>query len=279
MFHDHLLNKRQHADFLSENRIDPITGDKIQVGDRIVICAACKSAFLEESWNYLRQQHCDQYGTLNKIPKREKIYFNEEPLILLPFDVRESDSFSDDFTYKILQNSTSAFMALLPLILIIFAWIVVPSFGSEGFQMLFNIFIMPLGVVVFYTVTSTLSSQPTTILGNIMMRKNQYFIQNVRQNYKKGNYFGIHLKNKNIVSKTELGKKTIPFSNIQKFVYSYYPDRMMKKHGYLVLQLRVTTQKETINYESIFRATEAEKLNVFLDRLPQNLKIFSRKSL
>lgn len=278
MFHDHLLDQKRHADFLSENRIDPITGDKIEAGDRIVICAACKSAFLEESWNYLRQQHCKQYGTLNKIPKTEKICFNEEPLIFFPFDVRESDSFSDEFTYKILQNSTSALMALIPLLLIIFTWIVVPSFGSEGFQMVFNIFIMPLGVVVFYTVTTTLSSKPTTILGNLMMRKNHYFIQNVRKNYAKGNFLAVHLKNKNIVSKSELGEKTIPFSEVQKFVYSYYPDRMMKKHGYLVLQVSVTTKKnDVIEYESIFMEEEVHQLKVFLNKLPQSLKVFSRR--
>ncbi|WP_338766958.1 hypothetical protein WAF17_04860 [Bernardetia sp. ABR2-2B] len=278
MFHYHFLKERQHADFLSENRIDPITGDKIQEGDCIVICAACKSAFLEDSWNYLRQQHCDQYGTLNKIPKTEKIHFNEEPLIFFPFDVRENDSFSDEFMYRFLQNSTSALMAFLPLILIVFAWIIVPSFGSDGFQMIFNIFIMPLGVVVFYSVANTLSSKPTTILGNIMMRKNHYFIKNVRQNYAKENYLAIHIKNENIVSKTKLGEKTIPFSNVQKFVYSYYPDRMMKKHGYLVLQVSVTTKKnDVIEYESIFREEDAPKLKSFLKRLPQDLKVFSRR--
>ncbi len=60
---------------LQENRQDPITGDLVKEGDKVVICASCKSAFLEGSWNYLGQQHCQQRETLNQIPAKQNFKF------------------------------------------------------------------------------------------------------------------------------------------------------------------------------------------------------------
>lgn len=60
---------------LQENRKDPITGDLIKEDDKVVICASCKSAFLEGSWNYLGQQHCQQKETLNQIPAKQNFKF------------------------------------------------------------------------------------------------------------------------------------------------------------------------------------------------------------
>ncbi len=45
MHHSHTLTNH-HQDFLNQNRIDPITGEKIEEGHTVVVCAACKSAFL-----------------------------------------------------------------------------------------------------------------------------------------------------------------------------------------------------------------------------------------
>ena len=67
----HTLDKEKHNDFLAQNRIDPITGDLLQEYDRIVICSACKSAFLADSWEYIGRTHCNQNGTLREIPKQE----------------------------------------------------------------------------------------------------------------------------------------------------------------------------------------------------------------
>ncbi|PIY07811.1 MAG: hypothetical protein COZ18_15535 [Flexibacter sp. CG_4_10_14_3_um_filter_32_15] len=60
---------------LQENRQDPITGDLIKEGDKVVICASCKSAFLEGNWKYLGQQHCQQKQTLNQIPAKQNFKF------------------------------------------------------------------------------------------------------------------------------------------------------------------------------------------------------------
>ncbi|WP_375559368.1 hypothetical protein ACE193_16730 [Bernardetia sp. OM2101] len=278
MFHYHFLDEDQHSEFLSQNRIDPITGDKIYEGDCVVICAACKSAFLEESWNYLRQQHCDQYGTLNKIPKTEKIYFNGEPLVFLPFDVKNEGSFFSELIYKVFQFSTNAFLSIVPLVAIILIWYFIPSIESEGYKVLFNMILMPIGSVIFYISVVKSSSNQTTFFGQIMKNKNRFLIKNLRQNYSKGNYFAINLKNKSIVSKTALGEKEVCFSNIEKIVYIYNADRIFDKNGLLLLQICVISKKETTNYESIFKESERHKLDTFLNKLSKNLKVFQRNN-
>ncbi len=59
--------------FLDEKRKDPITGDGFEIGDEIVFCAECKSAFLKESWEYMGNKHCNQKQTLIQIPKKRNL--------------------------------------------------------------------------------------------------------------------------------------------------------------------------------------------------------------
>ena len=73
-----LLLTKKHTHFLEENRQDPITGDSFQLGDKIVFCAECKSAFLEESWEYMGAKHCNQRQTFYQIPKTKKIEARRE---------------------------------------------------------------------------------------------------------------------------------------------------------------------------------------------------------
>lgn len=65
----HLLHPTKHEKFLTQSRIDPITGDTLEAGDKIVICAECKSAFHADSWAYLGNRHCNQTRTLPAIPQ------------------------------------------------------------------------------------------------------------------------------------------------------------------------------------------------------------------
>lgn len=71
--HTHIIRTPTHDNFLHENRNDPITGDSIQEGDEIVFCAVCKSAFLKDTWLYLKQTHCNQHETLGKFPITTKL--------------------------------------------------------------------------------------------------------------------------------------------------------------------------------------------------------------
>lgn len=65
LYHSHKLNST-HSHIIA--RKDPITGDSVKENDRVVFCAACKSCFLEDSWKYMNEQHCQQSQTLETIP-------------------------------------------------------------------------------------------------------------------------------------------------------------------------------------------------------------------
>ncbi len=67
--HIHQLDSQKHKKFLTQARIDPITGDTLEVGDNIILCAECKSAFHSDSWAYLGNRHCNQTNTLPAIPQ------------------------------------------------------------------------------------------------------------------------------------------------------------------------------------------------------------------
>ena len=64
----YILQVEEHKTLLAQNRIDPITGDKISEGDEVVFCAGCKSIFLKDTWEYLGGKHCNQTNTLKYIP-------------------------------------------------------------------------------------------------------------------------------------------------------------------------------------------------------------------
>ncbi|WP_027003801.1 hypothetical protein [Hugenholtzia roseola] len=72
--HVHLIEN----DFLSQSRHDPITGDLFVAGDKVVFCAACHSAFLLESWEYLGQTHCQQQETLAQIPTQSNLTLKQD---------------------------------------------------------------------------------------------------------------------------------------------------------------------------------------------------------
>ncbi len=66
--HTYILHADLHKELLTQNRIDPITGDAIQEGDEVVFCAGCKSIFLKDTWEYLGKKHCNQSQTLRNFP-------------------------------------------------------------------------------------------------------------------------------------------------------------------------------------------------------------------
>jgi hypothetical protein len=76
-----LILTETQTHFLQENRQDPITGDDFLIGDEIIFCASCKSAFLKESWEYMEKKHCNQRNTLNNFP------------VFIFLDLRKEDGF------------------------------------------------------------------------------------------------------------------------------------------------------------------------------------------
>ncbi|WP_338792052.1 hypothetical protein [Bernardetia sp. MNP-M8] len=65
-YHSHILNSSSHSHIIG--RTDPITGDSVKENDRVVFCTVCKSCFLEDSWVYMNERHCEQNQTLDTIP-------------------------------------------------------------------------------------------------------------------------------------------------------------------------------------------------------------------
>ena len=74
--------------FIQENRQDPITGDEFCIGDKIVFCASCKSAFLKESWEYMDSKHCGQTFTLKRFPVHSKLTLSK-PIV---FSFKKAES-------------------------------------------------------------------------------------------------------------------------------------------------------------------------------------------
>ena len=61
------LDAIKHSEFLSEQRIDPVTHELLRSGDEIVICAAQTIAFSSANWNG-RCPLCGESETLPEIP-------------------------------------------------------------------------------------------------------------------------------------------------------------------------------------------------------------------
>ncbi len=83
--------------FIQENRQDPVTGDEFNIGDEIVFCASCKSAFLKESWEYMNSKHCGQTATLNKFPVQSKLTLSK-PIV---YNFKKAETNNRIFAYLI----------------------------------------------------------------------------------------------------------------------------------------------------------------------------------
>lgn len=71
------LNKKQHADFLLENRHDPVTGELLKEGDEVVVCKKENIAYLSFTWkNQCPNKECGCKKTLRHLPaSRSSITF------------------------------------------------------------------------------------------------------------------------------------------------------------------------------------------------------------
>lgn len=104
--HVTVIDAARHKAFLHEQRVDPVTKEPFRAGDRVVICAADRSAFLEDSWLAIGGRHCGQTQTLAGIPVVEEARpfrrpssLTDEPLIDYEDD-RENErelGFDEDF--------------------------------------------------------------------------------------------------------------------------------------------------------------------------------------
>ncbi len=65
--HVHVIDAARHQAFLKQQRKDPVIKEPFKHADRVVICAVCRSAFLEDSWRAIGSIHCAQRDTLSTI--------------------------------------------------------------------------------------------------------------------------------------------------------------------------------------------------------------------
>jgi hypothetical protein len=65
--HVNVIDATRHQAFLKQQRKDPVMKEPFKHGDRVVICAICRSAFFEESWRAVGSIHCAQHDTLHAI--------------------------------------------------------------------------------------------------------------------------------------------------------------------------------------------------------------------
>lgn len=74
-YHTHQLNFQNHSHVIA--RQDSITGDSIKTDDEVVFCSICQSVFLKESWEYMKNTHCNQNETLDFVPTQQQMQAKE----------------------------------------------------------------------------------------------------------------------------------------------------------------------------------------------------------
>lgn len=92
----HRLHEVEHEFFLKQGRKDIFTMEMFKAGDRVVICAKCKAAFLAEVWidefsGVCRNDGCHSIDTLPNLPKPQNIFFS--PPRIYSFTVNKKDFF------------------------------------------------------------------------------------------------------------------------------------------------------------------------------------------
>lgn len=64
----HRIGPESDADFLAERRTDPATLRPFEPGDLVVVCAACRTPMLAETWVAFGGAHCSQSETAERLP-------------------------------------------------------------------------------------------------------------------------------------------------------------------------------------------------------------------
>ncbi len=256
MTYTHTINSEKHQNFISQDRTDPITGEKIEEGHTIVICASCKSAFFIESWEYLNQSHCEQFDTLEEIPVSRNLILEGKPMDFLDFGFARSPMYIPN---KSLGNLSLAalFTApfLLPLVGVLFGWVI-------GILYFISVIVFAVGIELNNSKPIKLKN-PTT--KQIETSKSSL---NIGIDFKKG---GITIKQKNDK------ERFILFEDIRELKYSinYHPTKHLSSKLFCQLKLRIQTNTSTTYYATIHRDTIPEWSN-FISQLPYNLRIINR---
>ncbi|WP_338793306.1 hypothetical protein [Bernardetia sp. MNP-M8] len=252
MTNTHRLEKELHSEFLKQGRIDPITGEQIEEGHTIVICAACKSAFFIESWEYLGEIHCNQAETLTDIPKPKKLFLEAKPLEYLPFLFRKGVYFAktgSDGTLEMLKLMIYTSSSLL---------------GLGIFTVLIGYFISVIlaGLVCFGLVI---------LIATKMNDKQEEAKYGISSNPKKDIYIAIDSRNQSLQIKQNKKRQSLPFKKTRQIEYSLV---YMQPNYILTLEITpISMREKKIKYHTSINNDEIIKWSEFLEELPYNLKV------
>lgn len=259
MHHSHTLTEH-HQDFLNQNRTDPITGEKIEEGHTVVVCAACKSAFFIESWEYLGHSHCDQTNTLKFLPLPQTLYLKTNDKYtqeVLSFGFADSPMFMSD-------GSGGCFLSII----LGFASILLSSFigGIFGGDIGFLSFTLCFMACVAFGIVSLIPKNKNMSIKemeNIEAKLSLYI------DYKSKGLVVQHVKQKVL-------KDFFAFEDMTEFKYHiiYHPNTDIDAL-YCQLQIRIMTRSRSRNYfATIHRDTIPEWSN-FISKLPTDLRIIN----
>ncbi|WP_291722209.1 hypothetical protein [Bernardetia sp.] len=265
MLHSHQLTSN-HQDFLNQNRTDPITGEKIEEGHTVVVCAACKSAFFIESWEYLGHSHCDQTETLKFLPLPQTLYLKANDKYtqeVLSFGFADSHMFmgNDD-------NSGCLISFLLSIVSFIFA-IVIGNVFSGGVG--FSIFIVGIVLSLISGFIVDAGATPKNIEDkSITEMENLEASLNLFIDYKSR---GLEVQS----NKTKVLRYFFAFEDMIEFKYHiiYHPNTELGAL-YCQLQIRITMRQQfsTTYFATIHRDTIPE-WSEFISKLPTDLRIIN----
>ena len=253
MLNKHLLTKELHSDFLEQGRIDPITGEQIEEGHTIVICAACKSAFFIESWEYLGYTHCNQSETLVEIPKPKNLFLEAKPLEYLPFLFKKGNQNLDTTVHSFIENAITG-IATIAVVLIIPAFLYVNPLISLALVIALTIYLF-----VF------LGNKPAK---PILERK---------INPKKAIQITVNAKEQGIAVKSKNKTTTIKFNEIKELHYfiEYIPTEQTNYEQYALSIQIITSKNNGETYYTLLSTDEIPKWSEFLEQLPFSLKVLN----
>ncbi|AFM04427.1 hypothetical protein Fleli_2043 [Bernardetia litoralis DSM 6794] len=266
MLHTHHLDTTNHSDFLNQERIDPITGEKIEEGHTIVICAACKSAFFIESWEYLGNEHCNQEKTLSQIPIAKSLQLIAKPLEYLPFLFRKGKYFinrNNDEGFDFVAKSL-LFGAGIIGYLVILITIAVFIGNFTGIWQL---------VMAFLAISIWGSNK---LLKPYYTGKREFSSISSRR----ATYLAVNMKKQAIEYKRNKKKDSIAFEKIKhiNYYFDYIPHSECGQYLQQVISLEIaTTDHKKINFYAFLHKNEIPHWSNFLEELPYSISVLNQK--
>ena len=262
MYHSHQLDKQKDQDFLLQQRVDPITGELIEAGHKIVICSSCKSAFFEESWQYLGGKHCNQEKTLTKIPVAQTLWLKAKPLEFLPFDF---EGFDKGFHYqKFTSRLLKTIIGLCSYATGIFCFI---ALDEKKFKLL------PILLLVFF-ILLFLSISYEQLIKKLPISIYKYLTL-IHKEHK----LAIDLKKQTLVFRNDFQEIELSLSSIHKLNYSflYVTEDISRYKDMCDLRMLLGFSEKGIYKERTitaqFRKIYFYKWEEFLQKLPSTIQI------